>query len=181
MCIKCFLKNEAGGARKGSGRAKTGYYNGLYCGSSWELAYLIYNIENGNEVKRCDEKFEYINSYGKNSHYHPDFVVEDKIVEIKGPQDKEWQNKYKFFPDKERLIVINKDEIYFYIDYVKAKFKVKNIIKLYDDYKPKYEYKCHECGIKFFVDRKKKTEVCFCSSKCSGVYRARINHLTKKY
>lgn len=41
-----------GGYRKGSGVGKSGWYNGIYCDSSWELAYVIYHIDNNLPIIR---------------------------------------------------------------------------------------------------------------------------------
>ena len=38
-------KVGGGGYRKGSGRRKKGWYKGFWCDSSWELAWVIYQIE----------------------------------------------------------------------------------------------------------------------------------------
>ena len=45
-------KNTRGGYRPGSGRAKTGYYKGIYCGSTYELAWVIYQIDNNKDFSR---------------------------------------------------------------------------------------------------------------------------------
>jgi len=50
---KCYLEDKhcefrnsgKGGKRIGSGRGKSGWYKGYWCDSSWELAYVIYNID----------------------------------------------------------------------------------------------------------------------------------------
>ena len=45
---------NCGGLRPGSGRGKMGYYKGYYCRSSWELAWIVYQIEHNiiNEPKK---------------------------------------------------------------------------------------------------------------------------------
>ena len=58
--------------------------------SSWELAFWIYNVENGFNIKRCTRSFEYY--YNDKKHiYFPDFEIDEKLYEIKGLQ---------FFEDK---------------------------------------------------------------------------------
>src|SRR6516164_8460315 len=37
-----FRKKAKGGIRIGSGRSKSGYYKGIYCGSTYELCWVIY-------------------------------------------------------------------------------------------------------------------------------------------
>ena len=50
---------NSGGLRKGSGRGKKGYYKGYWCDSSWELAWVIYQLDHNIKIKRNWEKFEY--------------------------------------------------------------------------------------------------------------------------
>ena len=37
--------SKLGGYREGSGRSKSGYYNGIYCGSTYELCWVIYALD----------------------------------------------------------------------------------------------------------------------------------------
>lgn len=46
------IRHSSGGKREGSGRGKRGWYKGYYCDSSWELAWVIYNLDHGNQFKR---------------------------------------------------------------------------------------------------------------------------------
>lgn len=39
--------------------AKSGYYQRIYCASSWELAFLIFNKHLGNIIRRCEKYFTY--------------------------------------------------------------------------------------------------------------------------
>jgi len=95
-----------------------GYINGIFYQSSWELAYLTWCFDKGIEVKRYEGHFEYINSKGEIRKYYPDFYLPkyDLIVEIKGPQDKEWKNKKKGLPKETRLKVIDLKNIHFYLN-----------------------------------------------------------------
>lgn len=149
-CKKCYVSNNKefieavkknGGYREKSGRGKTGYYKGHYCASTWELAFLIYHLENKIPIKRNTEKFPYVKKDGTSSFYIPDFLVINSFVEIKGPQDKNWEEKKKFFPYE--LKSIEKNDINFYINFVKERFNINNLFSLYDDIK---ENKCLECG-----------------------------------
>lgn len=103
-------------------RAKHGWYKGYYCDSSWELAYLIYNLEHGITISRNKESFEY--SYENKSHlYFPDFKLNDTTyVEIKGYATKKDIEKWKAFPDNYDLIIINHEKIKIYLDYVISKY-----------------------------------------------------------
>ena len=65
-------------------RSKKGYYKGFYCGSSYELAYVIYNLDHDIPFARCDRFYEY--EYKGTKHlYFPDFeLVDGTIIEVKG-------------------------------------------------------------------------------------------------
>lgn len=115
-----------GGRVEGSGRGKKGWYKGFFCDSSWELAYLIYQLEHDAKIERCKE----VRSYeweGKQRKYFPDFVVEGKIVEIKGYKTKQWEAKQAANPD---VICLYSNEMTPYINYVTEKYG-KDYIKLY--------------------------------------------------
>lgn len=75
----CAGRASVGGYRPGSGRAKTGYYKGIYCGSTYELAWVIFNIDNHIQFERFSG---FIESNGVK--YFPDFIQGNTIVEIKG-------------------------------------------------------------------------------------------------
>ena len=53
---------KSGGIRKGSGRGKKGTYKGYWCDSSYELAWVIYNIDKNIPFTRNSEKFKYIDT-----------------------------------------------------------------------------------------------------------------------
>ena len=65
-----------GGLRKGSGRGKKGWYKGYWCDSSWELAWVIYNLDNNIKFERNNIGFEYVYK-GKKRKYHPDFLISE--------------------------------------------------------------------------------------------------------
>lgn len=73
-----------GGYRKGSGRAYGGYYNGIYCHSTYELVWVMYNTEKQIPFAKCNEVFDYIDDKGIKRRYFPDFIQGDVIIEIKG-------------------------------------------------------------------------------------------------
>lgn len=130
--IKYLSNIKFGGYRKGSGRGKSGWYKGIYCDSSWELAYVIYHRDNDLDIKRCKEQRKYIFE-GKEHIYIPDFITDNGIVEIKGYKTKQWEAKEKYNPD---IKVLYKDEIQFYLDYVIKKYG-NDYIRLYDNTNPK--------------------------------------------
>lgn len=63
-----------------------GYYQGYYFECSYELAWLVYNLDHNIEFRKCTESFEYYDSTtGKWRLYFPDFEMPDgTIIEIKG-------------------------------------------------------------------------------------------------
>lgn len=62
------------------------FYYGLRFDSAWELAVWIYCIDHGIPISRSTCVFEFIDFYGKNKTYNPDFIICGKLIEIKGPQ-----------------------------------------------------------------------------------------------
>ena len=91
---KGYLKGKTGGLREGAGRSKSGWYKGYYCNSSYELAWVIYSLDNNLKFKRNTKGFEYTNTEGSISNYYPDFYVEttETFIEIKGYKEKEFYN-----------------------------------------------------------------------------------------
>ena len=69
------------------GRFAYGFFNEIRWHGSWELKYLIDCYENNIEVKRWEGEPILYYFEGKPHHYFPDFIVGDKIVEIKGLRD----------------------------------------------------------------------------------------------
>jgi hypothetical protein len=71
--------------------------------SSTELYFFIYQKENGADIKRANICLDYVFDK-KIHHYYPDFMVNDKLIEIKGSQflkkDGTWKNPYNSKGDK---------------------------------------------------------------------------------
>ena len=130
---ECWLKSS-GGYRKGSGVGKKGYYEGYWCDSSWELAWVIYHLENNISFER--NKIGFVYEYkNKKRKYFPDFIVQGVYYEIKGRKnfdelskiDKEKINQFK-----EKLIVLYYEQIKPYLDYVISKYG-DDYIRLYNN------------------------------------------------
>lgn len=132
-CKHKYLSDHTGGYRKGSGRGKSGWYKGIYCDSSWELAFVIFHIDNNLFIERCKEKRKYLFN-GKEHIYIPDFITDEGIIEIKGYKTDQWIEKQKSNPD---IKVLYKNDIKFYLDYVIQKYG-NDFIRLYDN-SNKYE------------------------------------------
>lgn len=164
-----FRRKAPGGFREGSGRAKTGYYQGIYCGSTYELAFLIWNLDNNIQIDRCKDSFDY-EFENKNHKYYPDFVIDNKIYEIKGRISPVDFVKIQVAG----AILIDKDQMKSYIEYVSEKHNLakNNLWKLYDI----QSYKnCLSCNKEFIPST--KTNI-YCSNVCSMKENRK---LSKKY
>jgi hypothetical protein len=136
----CKKNKKSGGLRKGSGRGKKGTYKGYWCDSSYELAWVIYNLDNNILFKRNTEKFKYLNNDIEERFYIPDFIIDDVYYEIKGYKNSNLEYKIKYFPYE--LKVLFYKDIKYIIDYVIDKYG-KNFISLYEDRKYKSCEKCN--------------------------------------
>lgn len=173
-CHSCSVtlrpKNKkSGGYREGSGRSKAGYYRGFYCGSTYELCWVIYHLDNNFSFKRfegCLEK--------DGLKYFPDFLVGmKKIVEIKGYWTEAVDKKTKVAESLGYTVeVLYKKDLAHIFDYVTSEYKTKKFHTLYDKHKPNYTGICCYCKKQFSCERRKpKTDVVFCSRSCCGKYR----------
>ncbi len=97
----------------------SGYYRKFWCDSSWELAFLMYHLDNDIEIKRNNKGYSYT-FYGKKHKFYPDFIIDGKFYEIKGRMDRRSKAKIKQFPQE--LIVIGKAEIQKFIQYATDKY-----------------------------------------------------------
>lgn len=121
-------KECSGGFREGSSRGKSGWYKGYWCDSSWELAWVIYNLEHEISFERNKKGFEYFFE-NKKSLFYPDFIVSEKYVEIKNFNSKRLEAKLKYF--KKEISVLYKKDLKNIFDYVIEKYG-KNYISLYE-------------------------------------------------
>ena len=120
-------KKCAGGLRKGSGRGKSGWYKGHWCDSSYELAWVIYNLENNIPFYRNNKKYTYIWE-NKERFYIPDFVQNDIIIEIKGFVTDQTIAKMNSVKD---LKILYRKDLEKEFNYVYEKYG-KNFINLYE-------------------------------------------------
>jgi hypothetical protein len=168
-----------GGYREGSGRSKHGYYKGIYCGSTYELCWGIYNLDKGIKFIRFPGCIE-----SDGIKYYPDFLLEGgkTIVETKGYEPTEKVNKKCEVARKHgyNVIVLREKDLHHVFEYVKQTYNTSKYYTLYDNYKPVFNYRCHECGHEFKRDFKLKTANVFCSRKCSGKFRKKENTFKSK-
>ena len=158
-----------GGYKKGSGRGKSGWYKGYWCDSTWELAWVIFNLDNGIIFKRFDNNFEYVYE-NKTYKYYPDFILDDNktIIEIKSYETEKDLCKYtgvdyRIF----NLKILKKSDIEPLINYVKVKYQLKNISVLYETYENIKEKKIktninHVCKCGNYKSKQSKLcNICF--------------------
>lgn len=118
-----------GGFRENSAKNfKYGWYKGYRCDSSWELAFIIYNLDHNIKVERCKEVRKYILN-GEEHKFYPDFVIDNKIYEIKGIKNDESIAKQEYNKD---IVFLYYEQMKQYLDYVIDKYG-KNFIELYED------------------------------------------------
>lgn len=122
------LKGKRGGYREKGGRGKQGWYKGYYCNSSWELAWVIYQLDNGKIFKRNTEGFSYIFE-GESKKFYPDFIIDDEYVEIKGYHSPQFTAKADQFPHK--LKILHKKDMSEYFNYTISKYG-KRFTDLYE-------------------------------------------------
>lgn len=117
------LKGKTGGYRvlSGNKKHKSGKYDGIYFDSSWELAFYVYCKEHNIDIKRCNVVRNYIYN-DKEYKYYPDFIVNDKIIEIKGYITERTKCKIEYNPD---VKVLYEADIKSCLDYCKEKYGEK--------------------------------------------------------
>lgn len=165
-CTKECAKKNIGGVRENSGRSKSGYYKGIFCGSTYELAWVIYRLDQKLPLSRFNGYILYEN----NKKYYPDFLVDKTIFEIKGYLTENGKivtnqkavaaisNGYKF-----KLLF--REDLEKEFEWVKNNYTYSCISELYDNYKPRYQKICKNCKIEFSTNNKKRTR---CSNTCKG-------------
>lgn len=120
-------------------RAKWGTYKGIHCDSSWELAFLVYHLDNGLFIRRSIYKFPYINTKGEQHYYYPDFDTEFNTVEIKGFMSEDAKLKISAVPEDIPFKLILSKDIQQYLQYAKRMYGENFYDVLYDQDKPNYK------------------------------------------
>lgn len=134
-------RRKIGGYKPGSGRGKSGWYKGYWCDSSYELVWVIYNLEHNIQFKRNTKKFEYSSS-GSTHYWIPDFILTDNsYVEIKGYWTSVVDDKLKNFPYP--ISILYKKNLNQEFNYVESTYG-KNFIKLYEGNTSNKKCKCGE-------------------------------------
>jgi hypothetical protein len=151
-----------GGYRQGSGRSKSGYYKGIYCGSTYELCWVIHSLDHGVKFTRFPGKLEFNGVV-----YYPDFLLDDgeTIIETKGYEAQESVDKKSKVAESLGYIVnvLRKKDLEYAFEYVQKTYNTTKFFTLYDEYKPKYSYTCSHCNMQYETDKVLKTNTRFCS------------------
>lgn len=163
-----------GGYRQGSGRSKSGYYNGIYCGSTYELCWVIHSLDHNIKFTRFPGKLE-----SNGVVYYPDFLLDDNktIIETKGYEAQESVDKKSKVAESlgYSVKVLRKKDLEYAFKYVQEAYNTTNFFTLYDNYKPKYSYTCSHCNTQYETDKVLKTDTGFCSRSCAGKFRKSKN------
>ncbi len=126
------------GTRGKTAFAKSGKYKGIWCDSSWELAFVVYNLEHGIQFEKNFEYFEYYSEFDKKNHkYYPDFKLdENTYLEIKGWMNDSSKIKInefrKNYPNL-KLEVYGPNEMKPYLEYVRNIYGKNFYKELYED------------------------------------------------
>ena len=165
-----------GGYRQGSGRSKSGYYKGIYCGSTYELCWVIHSLDHNISFTRFPGKIE-----SNGIVYYPDFLLDDgkTIIETKGYEAQESVDKKSKVAESfgYNVRVLRKKDLEYAFRYVQETYNTSKFFTLYDEYKPKYSYSCSHCATQYESDKVRQTEISFCSRSCAGKYRKAHNNL----
>ena len=121
---------KIGGLRHGAGRGKKGWYKGIWCDSTWELAFVVWHIDNNIPIQRNKESFLY-SFNGEDHRYFPDFLVDNQqLYEIKAYVDERATIKITSCPKKINLITYGQIETY--LTYAEQKANSKDLTVLYE-------------------------------------------------
>jgi hypothetical protein len=115
---------------------KFGTYAGYHCDSSWELAFVLYNLDHGVAFTRNTSCFPYEYD-GVIHNYYPDFIIDNVYYEIKSYVDDRVRSKCRGFPSDKTLIILDQDKMQKYLSYCENKYG-KNFAELYDRSSPSW-------------------------------------------
>lgn len=114
-----------------SKRYRYGTYKGTHCDSSWELAFVMYMIDNNIAfIRNTKEWFTYTYK-GKEHLFYPDFIVDGEYYEIKNYKSELTDTKIREFPKNKKLHVLYYSDMKKYLQYAKETYG-ENFTSLYD-------------------------------------------------
>jgi hypothetical protein len=131
--IGLVVNKGTGGKRHGSGRGKKGRYKGIWCGSTFELAFVYHALCQGQIIERYRGFVDYTDPKdGKQKKYYPDFVIAGQVYEIKGYVSPTDRAKLAACPFEVQLITGKElEEIFQYIEKVEG-ISRNNLDALYE-------------------------------------------------
>ena len=113
------------------------YYDNIFFRSKPELCFYIYNKDQGKDIVYEPQPYFKYQCENKEYYYKPDFLLENKLYEIKGdyffddvgnlinPYDRSLDNVAKakqLCMEEHNVTVLKSDKYMFYVDYVKEKY-----------------------------------------------------------
>lgn len=102
---------------------KKGWYKGYWCDSSWQLAFVMYNLDNNIKFSRNIKGFDYQYN-GKIRRFYPDFILNNEYIQIKGYYCDMVQAKINSFPKDLVLKILVKKDMKIYLDYARNKYGI---------------------------------------------------------
>ena len=157
-----------------TGRGKCGYYRGILCQSTYELAFVVWATDWGLPIKRSTLRIPY-RFEGQDRIYHPDFEIGNIVYEIKGRIEPNVSAKIKAAARHVTIVVIDKKKIREYIEHVEAKYgkRLNAIYPILYEQRPAHTFRCTNCETDFSRVAGHKGNRPFCSRSCAGKFRAK--------
>lgn len=118
-----------GPENKGGRNSFKGYYKNIWCDSTFELVWVIYNLDHNIQFERNQIPFPYVTPDNKTHNYYPDFKQNNDYIEIKNYLKGNDQFKIQQFPYK--LTILFEKDLKLHFDYVYSKYG-KDLKSLYD-------------------------------------------------
>lgn len=110
-----------------------GWYKKYFCDSTWELVFIIYNLEHNIKFEKEPKGFDY-KFQGREYTYYPDFYLEDEKTYIEIKSSLTPQDKCKVESFKEPLVVLKNKDLQKHFEYVIKKYG-EDLIALYENAK----------------------------------------------
>lgn len=127
---KIAKERKLGGYNLRSGRGHKGWYKGYWCDSSYELAWIIYQLDHSIPFSRNLAKFQY-EFDEKICNWIPDFILSDgSYVEIKGYETERSRAKIRDFPHP--IVLLKEKDLTQIFQYVKDKYGT-DYVRLYTE------------------------------------------------
>lgn len=114
---------------------KYGWYCGVPCDSSWELAFLLWALDHELNIVRNKDRFTY--QYNGMKSYIPDFIIDGVYIEVKNYYSDKVEAKITQFPTDKTLFVIDSNKVFPYLSYAINMYG-KDFVTLYDRQYPSW-------------------------------------------